>query len=236
MATVSTCLLALAAGRSAFAGLVLPQTIDDFTDTNSPDFPLVVAAGIQPTSVTSEVGLNGVIGGGRRTSLELDGTTGLAAGFVDDSNLYFEVSSSLNTLATLSFDYGVSGGFEQLNANVADSFGIEISLADFDFASDEGIDVSVALESGGEIRTSSTLISTGGPQSIVLGFASFSPGGGGGFTLSDIDGISVSFEFRGGADFQIDSIRTVVDPIPAPGALATMALAVMGGRRRRRAV
>ncbi|MCA9295222.1 MAG: hypothetical protein KC983_01870 [Phycisphaerales bacterium] len=216
------------------AGIVLPTSIDDFTDTNSPDFPLVVAAGITPTDSAVETGLSGVLGGARTTTLSLDGGSGLAAGFVDNSNMIFELSSSLNTTAFLSFDYGAAAGASDLNANFLNAVGIEISIAGFDYASDAPLDVMVTLMSNGVERTANVAVTSVGAQSVMLDFGSFSSmgGGGGAFSFGDIDRIGVQFPFQGGADFEIGSIQTA---IPGPGVCVALAVAgLTGGRRRRR--
>jgi hypothetical protein len=214
------------------AGIVLPTTIDDFSDTNSPDFPLVVAAGILTTDSASETGLSGVLGGARTTTLELDGGSGLAAGFVDGSNMIFELSSSLNTMAFLSFDYGAAAGASDLNANFGDAVGIEISIAGFDYASEAPLGVMVTLMSNGIERTANVFVTSVGAQTVMVDFGSFmDTGGGGAFSFGDIDGIGVEFSFQGGADFQIGSIQTA---IPGPGVLAVLGMAGLTGIRRRR--
>ncbi len=91
----------------------------------------------------------------------------------------------------------------------------------------------VTLLSNGVERTANVSVTSVGAQSVMLNFDSFSNmgGGGGAFTLSDVDGIGVQFGFQGGADFQIDSIQTA---IPAPGVCAALAVAGLTGTRRRR--
>ncbi|MEM7229188.1 MAG: hypothetical protein AAF432_10275 [Planctomycetota bacterium] len=219
---------------SATAGLVMTTTIDDFSDTNSSDFPLAVAAGILPSASASETGLSGVLGGDRLTELALTSDSGLAAAFVDDGNLLFELSSSLNATGTLGFGYGTSAGGSSLAANFVDQLGISVSIAGFDFASDSPLGITVTLtdEFLGEIELTQSVTSSGA-QDVVFLFQDFTPSGGGGSLLAfdNISGIDVDFTYGGGADFQITSIQTV---IPAPGAAALLLSAGLVGPRRRR--
>lgn len=220
---------ALACCGIADAGLIMPVTVDDFSDTDA-SWPIEVMTG-QTSDGNNETGLTGVLGDNRSTTLGngVFGTTlDRAAVTIAPSvqNGVLDYSSTLFASSNLTLVYGNNAPAFDFNGQG----GIVIDFIGFDFPDDGPLEASILLTSNGESRTASTMIADSGSGEVFISFDDLTPLRGS-FSLSEVDALAIQLAASAGSDYRIGAITTRV---PGPGALALLGAGVICLRRRRR--
>lgn len=202
-----------------------PVLIDDFTSIDS-TWPVQLNS--VGNSTITESGLN-VLGGTRETYIEavsvgVAGLDFLQASIAANVGL-FDFNSTVDTDGYLSLLYNGGGS---LNADFTGQAGIAMNFAMFDFAGQSPMPITVVLGDGSNSASYTASLTAPGAQSVMFDFSDFS--GIGMLDLSSLQSIEFQIDPEVGVDFRIEQIMTVV---PAPGALALLALAFASPRRRR---
>lgn len=225
--TIARCLLGAFATATLFTATQVQAdvVIDDFSEIGTPmPWPAVLSG--NDSANISETGLSssGVIGGARRTSITSQGSgvTGAAAG-----GGFFDFSSTTGNSGVVRFDYdagGAPGGLDMDHTNFSH---IVVEFALYSPFQSSSMPVSVTLDDGtiSSVRTQSVTQLTG--EAVHFELQDFANIG----AMDNIHTISVEMDAAAGTDFRISTMYAVV---PAPGAVALLALAGVCPRRRRR--
>ncbi len=209
--------------------------IDDFSDIEEPNQWPVVLTAVGSTTI-SEVGLAGVIGSSRETTIFANS---LAEPGLDDVTVTvaallgkLDYASTVGAEGSLELFYdGAPGNGFSIDLSGESQFEIEFLL--FDHSGAQDLPVTITLLDGQEDSISLTRSLTApGMQTLVFELNDFTRGGGDGVDMTDIAGISVFFDGALATDFRVEEIRTRT--VPTPGALVAIGIGVMTIRRRRR--
>ncbi len=186
--------------------------VDDFSDTTGSTFPLVRTVEDGPGTLvgTLESGLSGVLGGRRFTSigaevLEVPGLDSLTVDlFNTGGQSVLDFSSTSGVQGRMQLIYGFT-----LNADLSSLSSVEIALTNFDAPLTGTMMVEATLSSGTTDRVLPVAaVVTPGAQTVSFDITSLTPS-----FLSDVDTFTFDFRAPKGADFRVDGITVVPEPM-----------------------